>query len=268
MVRIDQQNNPKDVVVTCHSTNSSTRPSFRMKMTKSKLYYPLVQIINLNGDTTLAHLHGVTKRHTGLRITCFHESIQKTIKLTVPSVCKKAEISCNGSHCHASEASCYEQASCADASDELPEQCPAIHLDGRAFDGQTPANWSTKYLNKTSEDYKKLTLQICSTVDEALRKIQHMYMVPNTCILSKVYPGSVRVTLELRIRKKALNSAQAKYTMRELTDMITTQIHRINTTEHQFTFRDVSVPRVNAAASVVLSQGHLLLAVLVAYFKF
>ncbi|KAF5401231.1 hypothetical protein PHET_05617 [Paragonimus heterotremus] len=132
-------------------------------------------------------------------------------------------------------------------------------MDGRAFDGQAPANWSTAYLDKNSEVYRRLALQICSTVDEALRKIQHMYMVPNTCIPSKVYQGSVRITLELRIRKKALDSAQAKYTVRELTDMITTQLHRINGTGHQFSFRDISVPVIiNDSVRVLFTTGYIL----------
>ncbi|KAF5406073.1 hypothetical protein PHET_00448 [Paragonimus heterotremus] len=69
-----------------------------------------------------------------------------------------------------------------------------------------------------------------------------MYMVPNTCTPSKVYEDSMRITLELHISKKALSSAQAKYTTPELTKMITTELGRTNTMGNQFSFGGLTVP--------------------------
>ncbi|KAF5394983.1 hypothetical protein PHET_09068 [Paragonimus heterotremus] len=184
-----------------------------------------------NHEVYIITIYVVTNR-------CFHETIKETVELQVESKCNETHLWCPDSECVVKEAYCDGISNCTNGYDERSVQCPAIQIDGKVFSDEKPVEWDPQYRNETSDEYKKLTLDLCHAVDQALRLIENLFGVPNACHLVEIYEGSVFASLHVQMSKENLRSAKVLYRNEEFYEYVRSMMSHFPTYDTKYRFRE------------------------------
>ncbi|KAF6770449.1 hypothetical protein AHF37_11414 [Paragonimus kellicotti] len=184
------------------------------------------------------------------------------MELQVELKCNDTHLWCPSRQCVAKEAYCDGAGNCTNGYDERSVYCPGkyiiligviycvegsalalltgkpLQIDGKVFTDDQAVEWDPQYKNESSDDYKKLALDLCHVVDQAVRLMEKIFSVPNACHLVELYKGSVFASIYVHMDKENLRSANVRYGMEEFYDLVRSTISHFPTQQTKYRFRE------------------------------
>ncbi|KAF7253017.1 hypothetical protein EG68_08670 [Paragonimus skrjabini miyazakii] len=143
-----------------------------------------------------------------------------------------------------------------------------IQIDGKVFSDEKPVEWDPQYKNETSDVYKKLALDLCHAVDQAVRLLEKIFGVPNACHLVEIYKGSVFASLHVHMSKDNLRSANVHYKNEEFYEHVRSMISHFPTYHTKYRFReDVAITILTAKVPSTFASKYLMSSALLLWFN-